>query len=196
MGPADTVLLYPVRHLYDVLPNPYSGILSLVGRQARRVACAPPERHRQERLARALAPCPDCQLVPPLPALPERQRLRAYPMDEKGLAPSPRGVTRTFGPDITQDFLDRNNLQLLIRSHQVQENGYGVMHNGKCITVFSAPNYMGRVGNLGAICKMQFDDNGDLIDTEFTKFSSVQPIDEASLNNTDPIDDKVPDEKA
>ena len=30
---------------------------------------------------------------------------------------------------------------LLIRSHEVKQDGYEVAHNGKCITVFSAPNY-------------------------------------------------------
>jgi len=33
------------------------------------------------------------------------------------------------------------SLDLLIRSHEVKENGYVIEHNGKCITVFSAPNY-------------------------------------------------------
>ena len=111
------------------------------------------------------------------------------PMDEKGLAPSPRGVTRTFGPDITQDFLDRNNLQLLIRSHQVQENGYGVMHNGKCITVFSAPNYIGQMGNKGAIVRLVFNDDYSLKETEYDQFtaepipSKYPPMKYASFNN-------------
>lgn len=46
-----------------------------------------------------------------------------------------------FGPDVTAKFLADNNLELLIRSHEVKDNGYEVMHDGKCITVFSAPNY-------------------------------------------------------
>ena len=32
-------------------------------------------------------------------------------------------------------------LDLVIRSHEVKQEGYEVSHNGKCITVFSAPNY-------------------------------------------------------
>ena len=96
------------------------------------------------------------------------------PMEQEGFAPSERGVTSTFGPDVTERFLTRNNLELLVRSHQVQENGYSVMHNGKCITVFSAPNYIGQMGNLGAICKLTFVD-GVLQPPEFEQFKA-QPI--------------------
>jgi hypothetical protein len=46
-----------------------------------------------------------------------------------------------FGPDITKRFLQRNQLDYIIRSHEVKADGYEVAHNGKCITVFSAPNY-------------------------------------------------------
>ena len=96
------------------------------------------------------------------------------PMEENGFAPSPRG-DGAFGPDVTQQFLDKNNLSLLIRSHQVQENGYGVMHNGKCITVFSAPNYIGQMGNKGAVVKLTFAEDGMLEKKEFEQFSA-QPI--------------------
>ncbi len=30
---------------------------------------------------------------------------------------------------------------MIIRSHEVKKDGYEVEHNGRCITVFSAPNY-------------------------------------------------------
>ena len=63
------------------------------------------------------------------------------PMDEEGLGPSKRGVAVNFGPDVTEKFLERNNLELLVRSHEMKEEGYEVAHNGKCITIFSAPNY-------------------------------------------------------
>ena len=33
----------------------------------------------------------------------------------------------------------------------LQDNGYEVTHDGKCITVFSAPNYCDLQGNLGAV---------------------------------------------
>jgi serine/threonine-protein phosphatase 5 len=98
------------------------------------------------------------------------------PMDQRGLAPSPRGVTSTFGPDITDRFLRANNLEILIRSHQVQENGYAIQHGGKCVTVFSAPNYIGQMGNKGAVCNITFKPDGSVIQPlGFTPFDA-QPI--------------------
>lgn len=63
------------------------------------------------------------------------------PMDEEGRAPSKRMTGLQFGPDVTKQFLDFNNLDLLIRSHEVRDGGYSIAHNGLCVTVFSAPNY-------------------------------------------------------
>lgn len=96
------------------------------------------------------------------------------PMDLFGRAPSPRGVTKMFGPDVTESFLQREKLELLIRSHQMQMEGYLEQHNGKCITVFSSPNYVGRMGNKGAIVTLTFKDN-ELKKPEFDNFVA-QPI--------------------
>ncbi|CAG8671082.1 12365_t:CDS:10 [Acaulospora morrowiae] len=80
-----------------------------------------------------------------------RELLWSDPQLLPGRSPSKRGVGIQFGPDITENFLKRNNLDLLIRSHEVKENGYVIEHNGKCITVFSAPNYCDSMGNKGAL---------------------------------------------
>ncbi len=53
-----------------------------------------------------------------------------------------------FGPDVTHKFLQDNGLDLLIRSHEVKEEGYLVEADGKLITVFSAPNYCDQVRAL------------------------------------------------
>lgn len=63
------------------------------------------------------------------------------PQHMAGRAPSKRGVGCQFGPDVTANFLQKNKLDYIIRSHEVKNDGYEVMHDGKCITVFSAPNY-------------------------------------------------------
>jgi serine/threonine-protein phosphatase 5 len=34
------------------------------------------------------------------------------------------------------------------------------MHNGKCITVFSAPNYVGQMANKGAVIRLEFREDG------------------------------------
>ena len=64
-----------------------------------------------------------------------------------------------------------------IIKHQVQQQGYNVMHNGKCITIFSAPNYVGQMSNLGAIVNLKFDLDGALVSKEFKQFSA-EPIPE------------------
>lgn len=58
-----------------------------------------------------------------------------------GRGPSKRGVGIQFGPDVTEHFCKYNNLDYVVRSHEVKDMGYDVTHDGKCITVFSAPNY-------------------------------------------------------
>lgn len=72
------------------------------------------------------------------------------PQPQNGRAPSKRGVGIQFGPDVTKAFLAHNKLEYVIRSHEVKDEGYEVAHDGKCITVFSAPNYCDAMGNLGA----------------------------------------------
>lgn len=90
------------------------------------------------------------------------------PQPFMGKSPSKRGVGFAFGPDITESFLERNNLKLLVRSHEVKDEGYLVEHGGKTITVFSAPNYCDTMGNKGAY--IHFDAS---LEPKFTQFTSV-----------------------
>lgn len=91
------------------------------------------------------------------------------PQPMPGRAESKRGVGTMFGPDITSKFLQRNDLEYIIRSHEVKPEGYEVMHDGKCITVFSAPNYCDTMGNKGAFLTI----TGDDLTPKFTSFESV-----------------------
>jgi serine/threonine-protein phosphatase 5 len=63
------------------------------------------------------------------------------PCDMPGRHPSKRGCGLQFGPDITARFLERNGLKLLVRAHEVKQEGFEWQKGGKCVTVFSAPNY-------------------------------------------------------
>lgn len=60
---------------------------------------------------------------------------------QNGRSVSKRGVSCQFGPDVTKAFLEDNHLDYIIRSHEVKAEGYEVAHGGRCVTVFSAPNY-------------------------------------------------------
>ncbi|KAI9227604.1 MAG: type 5 protein serine/threonine phosphatase isoform [Piptocephalis tieghemiana] len=96
------------------------------------------------------------------------EMLWADPQSQNGRSPSKRGVGLQFGPDVTKDFLDRNGLTHLIRSHEVKDEGYVVEHDGKCITVFSAPNYCDQVGNKGAFIHIS-----DSLEWEYQTFEAV-----------------------
>jgi serine/threonine-protein phosphatase 5 len=66
-----------------------------------------------------------------------------------------RAIGVIFGPDVAKKFLENNNLQLLIRSHEVKKQGFAYQKGGKVLTVFSATNYGGQMGNKGAYVKMK-----------------------------------------
>ena len=89
------------------------------------------------------------------------------PQAANGRSPSKRGVGLSFGPDVTRDFLKHNDLNLVIRSHEVRDEGYEVEHGGALITVFSAPNYCDAMGNRGAFIRIGRD-----LEPKFTTFEA------------------------
>ena len=70
------------------------------------------------------------------------QLLWSDPNIKTGINPSYRGEGVLFGPDVTEAFLKKNNLDAVIRSHVWESQGWKSEHNDKCITIFSAPNYI------------------------------------------------------
>ncbi|XP_023530350.1 serine/threonine-protein phosphatase 5-like [Cucurbita pepo subsp. pepo] len=80
------------------------------------------------------------------------------PQPNPGRGPSKRGVGLAFGADVTKRFLEENNLDLIVRSHEVKDEGYEIEHDGKLITVFSAPNYCDQMGNKGAFIRFEAPD--------------------------------------
>ncbi|KAG8479582.1 hypothetical protein CXB51_029326 [Gossypium anomalum] len=69
----------------------------------------------------------------------------------EGWADSDRGISCTFGADVVAKFLEKNDLDLICRGHQVVEDGYEFFANRKLVTIFSAPNYGGDFDNAGAL---------------------------------------------
>jgi len=92
------------------------------------------------------------------------------PHPQNGRHPSKRGVGVGFGPDVAHRFLDDNGLELLVRSHEMKQNGYEEEAKGRVITIFSAPNYCDQMGNKGAFIRF----NGDNMKPKFTTFQAVE----------------------
>ena len=52
---------------------------------------------------------------------------------------------------MVRQFLRRHDLDLVVRAHQVVEDGYEFFAGRELVTVFSAPNYCGEFDNAGAM---------------------------------------------
>lgn len=79
------------------------------------------------------------------------------PYYKLGTSPNPRGSGFLFGEDVLKQFLMYNNLDLMIRSHQLAIEGYKWNLSSLCLTVWSAPNYMGKCSNPASILVIQKD---------------------------------------
>lgn len=73
------------------------------------------------------------------------------PFYKMGASPNPRGSGFLFGEDILKQFLIFNNVEMLIRSHQLAIEGFKWDFDGYCLTVWSAPNYMGKCSNPASV---------------------------------------------
>ncbi|PVV02873.1 hypothetical protein BB560_002657 [Smittium megazygosporum] len=78
------------------------------------------------------------------------------PEDIENWGISPRGAGYLFGENVVNTFLYYNDLQMIARAHQLVMEGYKLMFGGKCVTVWSAPNYCYRCGNVASI--LEFDE--------------------------------------
>ena len=54
-----------------------------------------------------------------------------------GWGENERGVSVTFSPQIVEEFLEKHDLDLVCRAHQVVENGYEFFANRQLVTLFS-----------------------------------------------------------
>lgn len=91
------------------------------------------------------------------------------PEDIETWAVSPRGAGWLFGSHVTAEFAHINGLELICRAHQLVQEGFKYMFPEKTlVTVWSAPNYCYRCGNVAAI--LAFDSE---LKREFKIFNAV-----------------------
>eukprot|EP00537_Pseudo-nitzschia_pungens_P002365 CAMPEP_0172371828 /NCGR_PEP_ID=MMETSP1060-20121228/45033_1 /TAXON_ID=37318 /ORGANISM="Pseudo-nitzschia pungens, Strain cf. cingulata" /LENGTH=333 /DNA_ID=CAMNT_0013097581 /DNA_START=45 /DNA_END=1046 /DNA_ORIENTATION=- len=74
-----------------------------------------------------------------------------------GWGENDRGVSFTFGEDIVTQFLQKHDLDLICRAHQVVEDGYEFFARRRLVTLFSAPNYCGEFDNAAALMSVDND---------------------------------------
>jgi serine/threonine-protein phosphatase 4 catalytic subunit len=91
------------------------------------------------------------------------------PEEINGWGLSPRGAGYLFGGNIVDRFLHENDLTLIARAHQLVMEGYKQMFNDQLVTVWSAPNYCYRCGNVASVLKLD-----EKLQREFVLFNAAE----------------------
>lgn len=83
-------------------------------------------------------------------------------------------MSYTFGADVVAKFLQKHDYDLVVRAHQVVEDGYEFFADRQLVTIFTAPNYCGEFDNAGAIM---------IVDEDLMcSFRILKPADKANFS--------------
>ncbi|PAA72280.1 hypothetical protein BOX15_Mlig013621g2 [Macrostomum lignano] len=70
-------------------------------------------------------------------------------------APTKRGCSFLFSSEALDSVLQQFGVSFVVRGHQVAKEGFHVLLNRHCVTVFSAPGYSGTHDNNGAVLQIE-----------------------------------------
>lgn len=90
----------------------------------------------------------------------------------------------TFGANVVTKFLEKHEFDLIVRAHQVVEEGYEFFAKRQLVTVFSAPNY----------CMLAVYDAYEYVGGEFDNAGAMMTVDEnlmCSFQILRPADKKI-----
>ncbi len=82
--------------------------------------------------------------------------------------PSPFHPSYLFGSDVVAQFNSANDIEMICRAHQLVMEGYKWHFNETVLTVWSAPNYCYRCGNVAAILELD-----EHLQRDFTIFEAA-----------------------
>lgn len=99
------------------------------------------------------------------------------PEDVTAWSVSTRGAGWLFGAPQANIFCQQNKIDLVARAHQLVMDGYEYKFDQKVITVWSAPNYGYRTGNIASVMKLDSDLNRELRIFKEVENSATKPID-------------------
>ena len=91
--------------------------------------------------------------------------------DITGWGVSPRGAGFLFGGDVVKKFVHTNDLDFIARAHQLILEGFKPMFDSTIVTVWSAPNYCYRCGNVASILQLD-----DALNQKYLTFDAAQTM--------------------